>query len=63
MPNYEAYAALRNAKGLTDHQVARALRMSPSTFYEWKAGHYSPKLAKIMKIASFLGVKLEELLV
>jgi len=62
MPNYTKYAALRDAKGLTDYQVAKDLHMSTATLYQWKAGLYTPKLNKISALAGYLGVKLEELL-
>jgi len=62
MPNYTKYAALRDARGLNDNQVAKAIGISATTMYEWKAGLYHPKLDKISALAGYFGVKLEELL-
>lgn len=59
---YEKYAALRDAKGVNDAQVARATGIATATFSAWKKGTYKPKLEKLMKIAAFFEVSIEDLL-
>ena len=56
---YQIYAVLRDARGMNDFQVAKATGIDPATFGHWKAGKYTPKIDKIMKIADLFGVPLE----
>ena len=56
---YDKYAVLRDARGLTDYKVAKATGITKSTFSEWRAGRYKPKLEKIKKLADYFGVKIE----
>lgn len=58
---YAKYAALRDKKGLKDADVSRATGISPTTLTAWKQGKYTPKINKLIKIADFLGITLEEL--
>lgn len=59
---YEKYAKIRDEKGVTDYKVAQATGISSSTFSEWKCGHYTPKIDKMIKIAQFLGVDVGEII-
>lgn len=59
---YTRYVELRDAKGVTDYAVATATNIPRSTFTEWKSGRSKPKLEKLMKIASYFGVSVEELI-
>lgn len=59
---YERYATLRDKKGLKDSDVARETGITKSTFSDWKAGKYTPKNDKLLKIASFLGVSIDYLM-
>ena len=59
---YENYARLRDAKGVTDYEVARATGIAPSVISEWKRGKYNLKVDKLMKIAAYFGVTLDELM-
>lgn len=61
MITYERYAEIRNSKGLKDADVARAAKIPPSTFTEWKKGEYTPKFDKMCKIADALGMIYMEL--
>ena len=61
MITYEKYAEIRNSKGLRDADVARAAKIPPSTFTEWKKGEYTPKFDKMCKIADALGMLYLEL--
>ena len=58
---YAKYAELRDAKGYRDSDVAKAAGISQATLTEWKKGTYQPKAEKLIKIADFFGVTLDEL--
>ncbi|HHV13246.1 MAG TPA: helix-turn-helix transcriptional regulator [Clostridiales bacterium] len=58
---YERYAALRDERKLTNYKVAMGTGITKSTFSDWKKGRSNPKTDKLMKIANYLGVSLEEL--
>ena len=58
---YERYCELRDKYGYKDSDVAKGSGVSKSTFSDWKAGRYTPKTDKMVKIASFLGVSVEYL--
>ena len=62
MITYEKYAEIRNSKGMRDADVARAAKIPPSTFTEWKKGEYTPKFDKMCKIADALGMIYMELI-
>lgn len=59
---YEKYAKLRDAKGVNDFTVAKAVGFSPVVLSDWKHGKSKPKVDKIMKLAKYFDVPLEELL-
>lgn len=59
---YSIYAELRDRVGLTDYKVSCGTGISRSTFTEWKFGRSKPKADKLLKIARFLGVPVEELI-
>lgn len=59
---YERYAALRDAKGVTDYRVAEEIGISRTTLHDWGKGRYEPKLDKLRKIANYFGVSIEELI-
>lgn len=59
---YAKYAELRDKAEKSDFEIARESGISPSTLSDWKAGRYTPKVNKLMKIAAVLGVNVEELL-
>lgn len=59
---YEKYIALRDAKGVTDYAVAKATGIGVSTFSDWKSGRSKPKVEKLVKIAEYFGVTMEELI-
>ena len=59
---YQKYAALRDERHMNDNQVARETGIGPTTFYEWKAGKYTPKVDKLAKIAKLFNVPIEALL-
>lgn len=59
---YQKYAALRDERHMTDHQVAKELGFSSSTLYCWAKGQYTPKLDKLLAIAKLFNVSIEALL-
>lgn len=59
---YAKYATLRDSKGLNDSKVSKATGIPRSTFSDWKSGRCKPKLEKLLKIADFLGITLDELI-
>ena len=58
---YAKYVKLRDSKNLNDSAVSKATGIERSTFSDWKSGRSKPKLEKLIKIADFLGVTLDEL--
>lgn len=59
---YGTYAALRDKKGLNDYQVSKLTGIAASTFSDWKNGRSRPKIEKMVKIATALGVTVEALI-
>lgn len=59
---YSKYEELRKKKGVNNRTVARETGIAPSIIYDWKAGRSNPKVDKLMKIATYFGVSLEELI-
>ncbi len=59
---YAIYANLRDKKGVKDSEVSRATGIPYSTLSDWKSGRYTPKVDKLMKLADYFGVAIEELL-
>ena len=57
---YEVYAKLRDTKGIKDIDVARGSGVEPDTLSAWKTGKSVPKMDKLVKIADFFGVSIEE---
>ena len=60
--SYEKYAKLRDEKGITDYRVSQETGISTATLTSWKQGLYVPKVDKLLKIADFFGINIEELL-
>jgi len=58
---YAKYTELRDSKGYKDSDVAKETGLSPVVFAEWKSGKSQPKVDKLIKIADFFGVTLDEL--
>lgn len=53
---WERFEELMKANKLRIADVARETGISYSTFTDWKAGRYRPKIEKINAIANFFGV-------
>ena len=54
--------ALMEEKGITAYRMAVDLEFPQSTVSEWLSGAYTPKADKLLKIARYLGVSVEELI-
>lgn len=60
---YERYEKARNAKKMTDYQVANAIGISPSVLCDWKNNRSEPKAEKMVRIAQCLGITAEYLII
>jgi transcriptional regulator with XRE-family HTH domain len=58
---YDNFLHILEKKGITPYKVAKETGISSSTLYDWKKGRYTPKFDKLKKIATYLGVTVEEL--
>ncbi len=58
---YKKYVQLRDAKGVTDYEVAKRTGLTTATLSQWKHGVYVPKVDKLIKIADYFGITLDEL--
>lgn len=59
---YSKYEKLRKKKKVNNRTVARETGIAPSVIYDWKAGRSNPKVDKLQKIATYFGVRIEDLL-
>lgn len=59
---YERYVELRDKKGVSDYKVAKETGISKSTFSDWKSGRSKPKIDKLISIANYFGVSVDELI-
>ncbi len=60
--SYKNFERLLLEKGTTVYRVAKETRIPASTFSDWKSGRSSPKSEKLMRIADYFGVSMEELM-
>lgn len=54
--------ALMDKKGITAYRMAIDLNFPQSTVSEWLSGAYIPKADKLLKIAKYLEVPIEDLI-
>lgn len=59
--SYEVFRKLCDDADVTPNTVAKATGIDPATFSAWKAGRYTPKTEKRLKVARYFGVTLEYL--
>jgi transcriptional regulator with XRE-family HTH domain len=50
---------LREARGLTQFQLAVMAEVTPSTISNWERGATEPKVGQLRKLASILGVSMD----
>lgn len=60
--DYEKYGKLRDAREMTDYQVACQTGIKTATLSSWKNGRYCPKVDKMMQIAKLFNVSVEFLM-
>lgn len=58
---YERYVQLRDEKGVTDYKISEETGITKSTFSDWKSGRSKPKTDKLLILAEYFEVSLEEL--
>lgn len=51
----------RLKSGMTVEQIAKIIKVAPSTYYKWEDGSRSPNIKKAILIAKILGSTVEEL--
>jgi transcriptional regulator with XRE-family HTH domain len=59
---YGKYVELRDARGISDYRVSEDTGITKSTFSDWKSGRSKPKVDKLLILAKYFGVSVEELL-
>ena len=60
--DYFAFERLLKARGATVYRVSKETGIAASTFTDWKNGRSSPKAEKLLRIAAFFGVSLDDML-
>ena len=58
---YSNFETLLTENGLKIADVSRETGIPYSSFTDWKAGRYTPKIDKLQKIADFFHISVEEL--
>ena len=59
---YNDYAELRDARGMKDMDVSRALGLHPSVISDWRRGKSTPKYDKLVLIANYFDVSVDFLM-
>lgn len=59
---YSNFEKLLNEKKISTYAVSKTTGISQTTFSDWKSGKSKPKVDKLLKIANFFEVSLEELI-
>lgn len=49
-------------KGVTFYKLSQETGIATSTFSEWGKGNYIPKATKLILVANYMGITLDELL-
>lgn len=58
---YKNMRIIMKEKNISSSQVIRKLKLGDNTFYRWV--EYFPRVEKIMQIADYLGVSVDEFLI
>jgi len=58
---YSKYAELRDLRNLNDAQVAKETGIPAATLSDWKNNKSTPKMDKLVKLADYFSVSLDEL--
>lgn len=59
---YDRFRQVIESKGITSYKIAKDTGISQNIFSYWKSGRSKPKADKLLKIANYLGVSVEELI-
>lgn len=59
---YSEFERLCKEKGVTAYKVCQDTGIARSTISDWKTGRSTPKWDKMLKLAEYFGVPLEQLL-
>lgn len=59
-PKYKVFYKLCKANNVTPYRVAADTGIGQSTFTDWKNERSSPKIAKMLKLAEYFNVPLED---
>lgn len=59
---YSNLKKILDERGITPYKLAKELKITPSTFYDWSKGRYSPKYEKLKNIADHLGIPVETII-
>lgn len=59
---YRKLEKLLSKKGITFYRLSQETGIPTATFSEWKKGTYMPKIDKLMLIADYLGISVNELI-
>jgi len=57
---YAVFDKYLHERGVTAYAVSKATGIPNSTFSDWKSGRSAPKVDKLIKIANYFEVPLEE---
>ena len=57
----ENLVMLRDAKGMTQEQVAEVIGISRQSYAKWEQGETVPDIDKCARLAAFYGVKIDEM--
>ena len=60
--SFQNLEKLVSDKGITFYVLAKKLGYSSTLFSDWKSGKSMPKTDKLLRIAEYLGVTVEELI-
>lgn len=59
---YSRFFSILKAKGISAYRLSKDTGISQATLTAWKNGSYVPKYDKIVKIADYLGISVQELM-
>ena len=59
---YENYRRIRDRENLTDYKVSKDTGIPQACLSDWKRDLYTPKTDKLVKLATYFGVSIEELI-
>lgn len=61
MDTAESLRQNREERGMTPHELAKAIGVNHQNIYRWESGKTQPSLEMCIKLADYFGVSLDEL--